>query len=143
LGLKKYEENDLVLNIIYDLKLFFQEISNCICHYSSKQKDPKICFEKIGFKRFFERHFEIKSLKKPELNLFIKAQLMSFEISNEKFQSNNEDIEMLNESNKIIQPQHRHRYRFNFNSSLPVCKPTYLKLYNINENLLLILQNHL
>ena len=68
---------------------------------------------------------------------------MSFEISNEKFQSNNEDIEMLNESNKIIQPQHRHRYRFNFNSSLPVCKPTYLKLCNINENLLLTLQNHL
>ena len=104
LGLEEYEENDLVLNTIHDLKLFFQEINNCTCRRSSKQKDPKTCFEKIGFKRFFERHFEIRSLEKPELDLFIKAQLMSFEISNEKFQSNNEDIEMLNKSDKIIQP---------------------------------------
>jgi hypothetical protein len=42
---------------------------------------------------------------------------MSFEITNEK---NNNDLQ-------------RHHYKYNFNSSLPLCKPTYLKLCEISE----------
>ena len=38
LGLEEYEKNDLVLNTIHDLKLFFQEISNCTCRHFLNKK---------------------------------------------------------------------------------------------------------
>lgn len=50
LDLLDYEDNDFVLDTIHDIKLFFEE-SNCTCRTS---KNKKTCYEKIGFKRFFE-----------------------------------------------------------------------------------------
>ncbi|CAG8810613.1 25378_t:CDS:2, partial [Racocetra persica] len=81
LELDDYEENELVLNTIHDLKLFFENPNNCTCRRTPKQKDLRTCFEKVGFKRFFERHFELKALEEHELELFIKSQLMSFEMT--------------------------------------------------------------
>jgi hypothetical protein len=126
LDLEEYEENELVLNTIHELKVFFEESENCTCRRTKKQKDIRTCFEKVGFKRFFERHFELKGLEKVELELFIKSQLMSFEITNEK---NNNDSQ-------------RHHYKYNFNSSLPLCKPTYLKLCGVSEFVFLSIQTH-
>ena len=83
LGLEEYEENEMVLEIVHDLMTFFNDPKNCICRHSNK-RDIRTCYEKVGFKRFFERHMEIKALEKSEFELFIKTQLMSFEISNEK-----------------------------------------------------------
>ncbi|CAG8546424.1 5410_t:CDS:2, partial [Cetraspora pellucida] len=80
LGLDDYEENELVLGTIHDLKLFFENPDNCTCCRTSKQKDLRTCFEKVGFKRFFKIHFELKALEEHKLELFIKSQLMSFEI---------------------------------------------------------------
>ena len=57
LEFEDYEKNDLVIGVIDDLKLFFQS-SPCRCEKT--KKDPH-CFEKIGFKNFFERHFEFSS----------------------------------------------------------------------------------
>ncbi|CAG8816175.1 11524_t:CDS:1, partial [Racocetra fulgida] len=102
LELEDYEENELVLDTIHDLKSFFQNSNNCTCRI--KQKDLRTCFEKVGFKRFFERHFELKALEERELELFVKSQLTSFEISDEK------------EKNKTP----RHTYRYNYNYSLPL-----------------------
>src|SRR5688572_12127543 len=61
LGLEEYEPNELVLETVYDLKLFFNNSSNCNC-----QKKSRICFEKIGFKNFFERYMELKGLESKE-----------------------------------------------------------------------------
>ena len=82
LGLENYEENELVLNTVHDLTLFFNNKENCSCCFS--KKDMRKCYEKIGFKRFFKRHLEIYGLEKSELELFLKAQLMFFKITNEK-----------------------------------------------------------
>ncbi|KAF0496832.1 chaperonin: PROVISIONAL [Gigaspora margarita] len=128
LGLDNYEENELVLNTIHDLYTFFQNSNNCTCHRTPKQRDLRTCFEKVGFKRFFERHLELKALEKHELDLFIKSQLMAFELTNEK--SDNKT--------KI-----KHTYKYNYNSSLYLCQPAYLKLCGINEYLLSTLQDHL
>jgi len=38
LDLEEYEENELVLNTIYELKLFFDQSDNCTCHHTSKQR---------------------------------------------------------------------------------------------------------
>ena len=46
MDLEEYKENDLVLNTIYDLKLFFQEINNYTYHRSPKQKDLKYVLKK-------------------------------------------------------------------------------------------------
>ncbi|CAG8599852.1 1617_t:CDS:1, partial [Scutellospora calospora] len=73
LELDNYEENKLVFNTIYDLKLFFENSNNCICHQTLKQKDLRTCFEKVEFKHFFERYFELKALNKHELKLFMKS----------------------------------------------------------------------
>ena len=82
LELNDYEDNDFILDIIHDLKQFF-DWSNCTCRVSKNDKDLRTCYEKIGFKRFFERYIELKGLQKNELELVIKAQLMTFEISND------------------------------------------------------------
>ena len=71
LGLEEYEPNELVLNTVQDLKLFFEDESNCKC----KKKD-RICFKKIGFKNFLERQFQLKGLEDNQLDLCIKTQLM-------------------------------------------------------------------
>ncbi|CAG8480525.1 2339_t:CDS:1 [Dentiscutata heterogama] len=128
LELDNYEENKLVLDIIHDLNTFFQNSSICTCRRTPKQKDLRTCFEKVGFKCFFKRHFELKALEEQELELFIKLQLMSFELTDEK------------SDNKTLK---KHTYKYNYNSSLPLCKPVYLKLCRINEYLLSTLQNHL
>ena len=51
LGLEEYEPNELVLKTIPDLRLFFEDESNCSC----RKKKNRICFKKIGFKNFLER----------------------------------------------------------------------------------------
>ncbi|KAF0493364.1 chaperonin: PROVISIONAL [Gigaspora margarita] len=78
LGLDDYEENELVLNAIHDLYIYFQNSSNCTCRRTPKQRDLRTCFEKVGFKCFFERHFELKALEEHEL--FIKSQLISLSL---------------------------------------------------------------
>ncbi|CAG8790516.1 26185_t:CDS:2, partial [Racocetra persica] len=128
LGLDDYEENELVLDTIHDLKLFFENSNNCTCRRTPKQRDLRTCFEKVGFKHFYERHFELKALEAQERELFIKSQLLSFEITNEK--SDNKTSE-------------KHTYKFNYNNSLPLCKPAYLKLCGMNSYLLFTLQTHL
>ncbi|CAG8731597.1 19698_t:CDS:1, partial [Racocetra fulgida] len=84
LGLEDYKENELVLDTIHNLKLFFENSNNCTCCQTPKQRDLRTCFEKVEFKRFFERHFELKALEEQEHELFIKSQLLSFEITNKK-----------------------------------------------------------
>ncbi|CAG8788554.1 14513_t:CDS:2, partial [Racocetra persica] len=64
-------------------------------------------------------------LKEHELELFVKLQLTSFEISDEK------------EKNKT----QKHTYRYNYNHSLLLCRSAYLKLCGINDYLLFALQN--
>ncbi|GET65125.1 hypothetical protein GLOIN_2v1884495 [Rhizophagus irregularis DAOM 181602=DAOM 197198] len=49
-----------------DLTQFFEQ-QNCTCRHSKKQKDLRTCYEKVGFKHFFERYIELKSLDKKEL----------------------------------------------------------------------------
>jgi hypothetical protein len=126
LGLEEYEENELVLSTIHDLTQFFNNKENCSCR--SSKKDTRKCFKRVGFKRFFQRHLEVRGLEKSELELFLKAQLISFEISNEK--GNNES------SSKVS-------YRYNFNVSLSLCRAVYLKLNGITEYFLSAIQNHL
>ena len=124
LGLEDYEENELVLNTVDDLTQFFNNSENCTCHLAKNQKDLYKCYEKIGFKQFFQWHLEICSLEKTELDLFLKAQLLSFEVTN-------------NES-KL-----KNSYKYNFNASFPICKTVYLKLNNITEYKLSAIQKHL
>ncbi|CAG8524622.1 14368_t:CDS:2 [Dentiscutata heterogama] len=81
LELDDYEENDLVLDTIYNLSLFFENSTNCTCHQTPRQKDLRICFEKVGFKCFFERYFELKALEEHELELFIKLQINDYLLS--------------------------------------------------------------
>ena len=124
LGLEDYEENEMVLNVVHDLMTFFDTATNCTCKRS--KKDIRTCFEKVGFKHFFERYMEIKALEKSQFELFIKTQLMSFEIFNKK-----------DENDRM-----RHNYRYSFNISLPLCKNAYLKLCNLNDYKLSTLQTH-
>src|SRR2546429_253895 len=124
LDLEEYEDNELVLEIVYDLKQFFEQ-QNCTCRHSKKQKDLRTCYDKVGFKHFFKRYIELKGLDKKELELVIKTQLMTFEITNEK-------------SDSTIQ-----KYKYCYNASLPLCKTAFLKLCGINDYLLSTLQNHL
>ena len=91
-----------------------------------KTKDIRTCFEKVGFKHFFERHLQLKRLEKNDLEFFIKSQLLSFEITNEK--NNNSQ---------------RHHYKYNFNTSLPLCKSAYVILCEISDYKLLALQTYL
>jgi hypothetical protein len=124
LGLEAYEPNDLVLEAVQDLKLFFDDESNCHC----RKIKNKICFEKIGFKNFLERQFQLKGLDKNELDLCIKTQLMVFQFS----KSTNED-------NKAV----RYDYKYQYNSSIPICQPVFLKLCDISNFKLSALQDHL
>ncbi|CAJ0860811.1 3037_t:CDS:2 [Entrophospora sp. SA101] len=50
---KDYEKNDLVIDVIDDLKSFFQS-SPCKC----EKNDSQSCLEKIGFKNFFESSYQ-------------------------------------------------------------------------------------
>jgi hypothetical protein len=124
LGLEDYEDNDFILDIVHDLKQFF-EGSNCTCKISKNQKDLRTCYEKIGFKQFFERYIELKGLEKYERELVIKTQLLTFEINNEL------------ENSKV------HKYKYCFNASFPICQPTYLKICGINKRFLNTLQDDL
>ena len=104
LGLEEYEPNELVLKTIPDLRLFFEDESNCSC----RKKKNRICFKKIGFKNFLERKLQLVGLDKNELDLCIKTQLMVFK-SNDK-----------NDETKSV-------YNYQYNSSIPICKPVFLK----------------
>ena len=124
LGLEDYEENDLVLDTIHDLMMFFQKEINCHCKTTSiTKKDLRTCYEKVGFKQFFERHLQLRALEQNELELFIKAQLMSFETTSE---------------NSVI-----HRYKYNFSNHLSLCQLVYIKLCGITEYMLKTLQDDL
>ncbi|MDW3631319.1 MAG: hypothetical protein QOK71_07770 [Nitrososphaeraceae archaeon] len=122
LGLEDYEENELVLNTVHDLMIFFQE-NKCKCKKTTKN-DLRTCYEKVGFKQFFERHLQLYALEQNELELFVKAQLMSFETTSE---------------NSVI-----HSYRYNFSNHLPLCQPVYIKLCGrITQYMLKTLQDDL
>ena len=82
-------------------------IISCFKFRNTATKDPYNCFEKIGFKIFFERHFEFKSLDKKEKDLSIKALLMIFQFENE---------------NSHI------KYQYKYNATTPICQPVFLKL---------------
>jgi len=103
LGLNDYEANETVLNVVHDLNFFFENPSNCDCQ--ENKKDKRKCFEKIGFKNFFERYLEFKSLEGKELDLSVKTQLMVFQFDNE---NNNSDI--------------RRRHKYQYNASIPICQ---------------------
>src|SRR5581483_6119487 len=60
LELEEYEENEMVLDVIHDLITFFKDFMNCTYRRSSNKRDLRTCFEKVRFKRFFERHLELK-----------------------------------------------------------------------------------
>src|SRR3954471_16090443 len=119
LGLEEYEPNELVLKTIPDLRLFFEDESNCSC----RKKKNRICFKKIGFKNFLERKLQLVGLDKNELDLCIKTQLMVFK-SNDK-----------NDETKSV-------YNYQYNSSIPICKPVFLKLCNFSTFKLSALQDH-
>ena len=121
---KDYEKNDLVIGVINDLKLFFKS-SSCKCVKTTN--DPYNCFEKIGFKNFFERHFEFKSLDKKEKELSIKTQLMVFQFERN---GSEEDID-------------KHYYKYKYNENIQICQPVFLKLCDIKINMLKTLQKHL
>ena len=126
LGLNEYAENELVFEIIQNLMELFEK-KDCNCRQGSKnKKDKRTCYEKVGFKKFFERHIEIRSLEKSQFEIFLKAQLMSFEITNEKTENPS-----------------RVTYKYNFNNSLPLCKPTFLKLIGKTDYYLSTLQKYL
>ncbi|CAG8674390.1 23233_t:CDS:2, partial [Racocetra persica] len=99
---------------------------NCVCRRSPNKKDLRTCYEKVRFKRFFERHFQIRALEKSKLELFLKAQLVVFEIIDDK-----------------LEVHKRHNYRYCYNHSFPLCKPAFLKLYWINDYFLSAIQEHL
>ena len=101
--LEAYEPNELVFEAVEDLKLFFENESNCKCH---KAKD-RICFKKIGFRNFLERQLQLKGLEGNELDLCIKTQLMVFKLNDE-----NDDDE------KDI-------YNYQYNSSIPICQTVF------------------
>ncbi|CAB5389072.1 unnamed protein product [Rhizophagus irregularis] len=107
LGLDEYEDNELVLDIVHNLTQFFEQ-QNCTCRHSKKQKD---------------------FLEKKELELVIKTQLMTFEITNEK--SDNSTTSSLQ------------KYKYCYNTTLPLCRPAYLKMCGINDYLLRTLMDYL
>jgi hypothetical protein len=117
LGLEEYESNTLVQKNVHELKLFFGNRSNCRC-----RNENEICFEKIGFKNFFERYMELKGLEKDMKDLCIKTQLMTFELVNEN--------------------STKSHYNYKYNSSIPICQKVFLKLNNISRKLLDTLQAH-
>ncbi|CAG8700076.1 13906_t:CDS:2 [Dentiscutata erythropus] len=73
--------------------------------------------------QFFKK--QSNSLEKSECVLFLKAQLMAFEITNKNVESQ------------------RQNYRYNYNASLLLCKPVFLKLCGISDHVLLAIQKHL
>ncbi len=124
LGLDEYTENEFVFSIIHDLSQLFNE-KTCNCHLQNK-KDLRTCYEKVGFKKFFQRHIEIRSLDKIQFELFLKGQLMFFEMTNEKTENSIRTV-----------------YKYNFSNSFPLCKPTYLKLIGKTDYYLLTIQKYL
>lgn len=122
LGLEEYDCYENIQETIHNLKNFFENPTSCVCRVLKKQKDIRTCFEKIGFKKFFQRHFQIINLTNKELDLFLKAQLLAMEIENKNFKESSEKI-----------PQ-RINYQFCFNSTYSLCKPIFLMLYNISDH---------
>ena len=53
LGLEEYESNTLVQKNVHELKLFFENRSNCRCR-NENENENEICFEKIGLKIFLK-----------------------------------------------------------------------------------------
>ena len=82
----EHAEYENIQEIIHNLMIFFENPASCTCCISEKQKDIRTCFEKIGFKKFFQRHIQIINLNNKELDLFLKAQLLTMEIEKQKQQ---------------------------------------------------------
>ncbi|CAG8676111.1 3397_t:CDS:2 [Gigaspora margarita] len=59
--LEEYEENELVLDTVYNLMQFFEQ-SNFTCQYAYNRRDFRTYYDKVGFKRFFERYFQNEKL---------------------------------------------------------------------------------
>ena len=119
LGLDAYEPNEFMFKAVQDLKLFFNDKSNCKCRAKNA-----ICFEKIGFENFLERLSQLRGLDDNERDLCVKSQLMVFQFS--KSENNKQDS-----------------YKYQYNSSIPICRPVFLKLCGIGKSRLLALQKHL
>jgi len=124
LDLEEYEDYENVQENVHNLMIFFGSPVSCTCRITEKQKDIRTCFEKIGFKKFFQRHIQIINLNNKELDLYLKAQLLVMEIENQK---NNEKI----------------KYKYCFNSTYPLCRTAFLKLHNISQHRLDNILNHL
>ncbi|CAG8844392.1 28597_t:CDS:1, partial [Gigaspora margarita] len=115
LDLSEYEDNELVQEVVQDLWKFFQS-KNCEC----RMRNTYQCFEKVGFKRFFERHMQFRSLDKKELDLVLMGQLMAFE-----YNQTNENA--------------KQKFNYQFNNDIKLCKNTYLKLIGVgNKHLIQI-----
>ena len=120
LGLGEYEGNETVIEVVNDLKIFFNNPTSCLCSTDN-------CYEKIGFINFLKRHFEIKGLEKNELDIFVKAQLMAMQIKDNENQSSKSRI----------------CYKYCYNSSIRICQNVFMKLCGISQYMLLTLQNDL
>ncbi|MDW3631333.1 MAG: hypothetical protein QOK71_07840, partial [Nitrososphaeraceae archaeon] len=114
-----YEPNEFMFKVVQDLKLFFNDKLNCKCRARNA-----ICFEKIGFENFLERLSQLRGLDDNERDLCVKSQLMIFQFSK-------------SENNKLDS------YKYQYNSSIPICRPVFLKLCDIGKFRLLALQKHL
>ena len=121
LDLEEYEDYENVQEIIHNLMIFFKNpAKSCTCQIQKQEdKDTRTCFEKIGFKKFFQRHIQIINFDNDELDLFLKAQLLIMEIENKNYKE------------KIPQ---RINFRYCFNSTYSLCKTAFLKLYNISNH---------
>ncbi|CAG8767613.1 23038_t:CDS:2, partial [Racocetra persica] len=113
LDLSEYEDNELVQEVAQDLWIFFQS-KNCEC----RMRNTYQCFEKVGFKRFFEQHMQFRSLDKKELDLVLIGQLMAFEY---------------NQTNKNA----KQKFNYQFNNDIKLCKNTYLKLIGVGNRYLI------
>ncbi|CAG8563802.1 16619_t:CDS:2 [Dentiscutata erythropus] len=102
LGLDKYENNELVQEVVQDLWNFFQSKS-CEC----RMRKTIQCFEKVGFQCFFEQHMQFHGLDKKELDLVLMGQFMAFE-----YNQTNEDI--------------GRRFNYQFNNDIKLYKNTNL-----------------
>ena len=131
LGLEAYADHENIMEKVDEIQQFFNN-SQCTCRKSKNNKDLRACFEKVGFKQFFVRHFEFSKLNKQQLDFTIKGQLMAFIANNEK-------STLESESSKKTHMN----YRYSYNSSLNLCVNTYLKMVGITKYYLEVLQQDL
>src|SRR5581483_817196 len=103
--------------LINDLYQMTKSTSILLRNFFLKKKSIWSLFPALTL--FFQMISGNICLEKFQLELFLKAQLISFEITNKKINS---------ESNESSENNKRINYRYNFNTFLPICKTVYLKL---------------